>query len=506
MNNALPKIAVFIFGSIIAVYITIGMFTGGNALGNLYQFVAIGAIIFAVIAPRASVWLLLVETAYLDFFKRLMTVAGNPDWLDIALVLAIAPLTSVGILVGVVGQYILGSRQLERHHGVLLGVSMIIFGFNFLILSTEGLNLSVMKDLANRGSYVFLIFTIPCLFREVEEVRGLLTGILLIYLPVLGYLFYQSFAGLTDWEYRYLMSGYTLEIRQFRNAVFRPFSTLNSAANLSTMMGVMTVLCFGPLKFAILRLTAVRIGLAILFTIGAYLTLSRGGWICGMTALACAVLFKKGWSTIFAYGTGLVMVITVIFSAEWMMRTKFLDDATEVIGGYGSGDHFTMATRLGTFDARLRSYRELMQNKDYWNPFGVIIAGKASYGDLKSTTYEDRFYSHDFITETLLIIGYIPLTIISALLIINIYRVHKYLLDLPRGPTEQVTRICLALAVGIAIGAVANTAQLQTFPISTFFWLVISMSAALRLEWIRKASNELKDSNPLEAEMAPQLN
>ena len=99
MNNVLPKIAVMVFFSIIAVYVTIALFAGGNSIGNLYKFLTIGAVVFALIAPRVSVWLLLVETAYLDFFKRLMTVAGNPDWLDITLVLAIAPLTSVGILV-----------------------------------------------------------------------------------------------------------------------------------------------------------------------------------------------------------------------------------------------------------------------------------------------------------------------------------------------------------------------------------------------------------------------
>jgi hypothetical protein len=505
MNNALPKIAFFIFVSIVAVYVTIGLFTGGNALGNLYQFLAIGAIIFAVIAPRQSVWLLIVETAYLDFFKRLMTVAGNPDWLDIALVLAIAPLTSVGILVGVIGQYILGSLQLKRYHGLLLGISLMVFGFNFLILSTDGLNLSVLKDLANRGSYVFLIFTIPALFGTVDEIRSFLTGILLTYIPVLGYLIYQSVAGLTDWEYRYMMSGYSMEIRQFRNAVFRPFSTLNSAANLSTMMAVMVVLCFGPLKFAFLRSPAMRVFLAVMFAFGSYLTLSRGGWVCGLTALACVVLFKSKWSTTLAYIGGAVLVVTTIFSAEWMMRTKFLDDATSVIGSYGSGERYSMATRLGTFDARLRSYRELVNNSDYWNPFGVIIAGKATYSDLKSTTYEDRFFSHDFITETLLLIGYIPMAVLAVFLCVNLFKVHRYLLDLPRGPTEQATRFCVAFTVGIGIGALANSAQLQTFPISTFFWLFIAMPAALRLTAKPQQAEENEERSQRFPKPSPQL-
>lgn len=481
MNNVLPKIAVMVFFSIIAVYVTIALFAGGNSIGNLYKFLTIGAVVFALIAPRVSVWLLLVETAYLDFFKRLMTVAGNPDWLDITLVLAIAPLTSVGILVGILGQYILGSLELKRHHGVLLVISLLIFGFNFLILSTDGLNLSVLKDLANRGSYVFLIFTIPALFDTVDEIRSLLTGILIVYIPVLGYLVFQSIAGLTDWEYKYLMSGYSMEIRQFRNAVFRPFSTLNSAANLSTMMAVMAVLCFGPLKQGILRVTAVRVLLAVLFAYGAYLTLSRGGWICGLTALACVMLFKRKWSTVLAYAGGVVVAAAVMLSADWMMRTKFLDDATAVIGGYGSGDRYSMATRLGTFDARLRSYRELLNNADYWNPFGAILAGKANYADLKSTTYEDRFFSHDFITETLLLIGYIPLAILAVFLCMNLLKVHRYLLNLPRGPTEQAARFCIAFTIGIGVGALANSAQLQTFPISTFFWLFIAMPLAFRV-------------------------
>ncbi len=480
MNNLIPKVAVFVFASITAIYITFGLFTGGNALGNLYRFLAIAAVIIAVIAPRASVWLLLLETAYLDFLKRLMTVAGNPDWLDITLVLAIAPMTSVGILVGVLVQYILGSLSLNRYHATLLGISLAIFLFNFALIAADGLDLAVLRDLANRGGYVFLLFSIPALFRSVEEIKSLISGIFVIYIPVLGYLFYQSAVGLTDWEYKYLMSGYSLEIRQFRNAVFRPFSTLNAAANLSTMMSVMVALAFAPHKIKFLSLPFVRVIMAGLFIFGAYLTLSRGGWFCGITAIACILLFRTAWTTIAAYVSGFALIGIVILSADWMIRNDILSQATEAIGDYGSGDRYTMATRLGTFDARLQSYRELLNNKQYWTPFGVVISGKAAYRDLRSTDFDDEYYSHDFITETLLLIGYIPMALLIISLSISMFKLHRYLLGLSDGVVERVTRYCVAVAVGIAIGAVANPAQLQTFPISTFFWLFIAMSAAIR--------------------------
>ena len=231
-SNAIQKVAALTIGMLIALRVISGVLAGGgNSLGNLYMFLAISFLVLGVINPKGTFYILVVMTGYLDFFKRLLVLDGSVSFLDLYYVLGIAPLTLLGICVGIALNMAQGRIPVRRIDIWLFILGVTIFGViaMFSVLgSGSGGGAGALGNIANESAYVCLIFVVPILFRDAEQLSKLITFIVYAYVPVALYTLYQSKFGLTDWELQYLLSGLSLEARQLNERVFRPFSTMNA--------------------------------------------------------------------------------------------------------------------------------------------------------------------------------------------------------------------------------------------------------------------------------------
>jgi hypothetical protein len=121
-----------------------------------------------------------------------------------------------------------------------------------------------------------------------------------------------------------------------------------------------------------------------------------------------------------------------------------------------------------------------------WQPFGFSWSGI----NVRNTTNADFKWGHDALVDALIKFGYIPLGlgIIAAAYLFS--KVFKYMYSLKRTDLAfKNTRLCLALAFGILVGAMGNGAQFRNFPQNLFFaiWLAIPFATYQEAMRARKA-------------------
>jgi hypothetical protein len=502
-TGAFAKIIVTCAVMILALWVSFDVFASGtNAVGKFYFYVMIGGGLFGLLSPRKAFYFLLFLTAYLDFFKRLMVLDSGIRSMDLYYVLGIAPATLGGIVFSVLYQIAGGKVVLRPLEGRIVAfTSMVLVAVTGLALFTLRSNVRAFGDTVNGLAYLSLLFIIPFMFRTPEELRRILKLVIILYIPSALHLLNQAFLGLAFWEMDYVKKGFTIEIRQLNEKIFRPFGTLNAASTASLIFSLFAALLIGggfwsyktrdtksPNSYMILRLLG-----ALVFIVGAYRTFSRTGWTLALLAMIFFIAFRRRIFMTAFYGSLAVLLAIILVSSEWMLKNRVLNNLTDAIGK-GESDEVQMATRLSTLNDRLESYNSLLHNKRVWTPFGLRFSG---YDEMK---VRSTVHIHDAFTEMLLKVGFVP-TLMGAFGAFWLLRhLHRFVCQEPAGLSRELAISGLACGMGILFGGLVNGAQFTTFPINFFFYFYLSIVVGLML-WRRSETEAATVAAPAMAQV-----
>lgn len=481
-SNAFVRIVITFVVMLLALWVSFDVFaSGSNALGKFYFYIMIGGAILGMLAPRRAFYLLIFLTAYLDLFKRLMILDSGLRQLDLYYVLGIAPMTLAGICFSVLYQMAVGGVRMRPLEGRITFFSFFMIA---AIVAASALtfrsNFRALGDMVNSVAYLSLLFVVPALFRTPGEVRALLKFVIIMFIPSALYLIYQGFAGLSWWEMKYVRSGFTIEIRQLGEKIFRPFGTMNAAANASLTYGLFAALLIGGgfwkhrpgaigerSPSLVLRLLG-----AAIFAFAAYRTFSRTGWITGIVAITCFVAFRRRTYMWAYYLTLGVVAALLMVSAGWMLKHKVLNEITTNITA-GRSEEAEMSLRLATLNDRLASYENLLHNKRVWTPFGLRLSG------YNEDSVRSSIQTHDALTELLLRIGYIPVAVAVFFGFWLLKQLHRYVYKSPPGLSRELAAAGLACSVALLLGGAVNGAQFVSYPTNFYFYFYLSIVVAL---------------------------
>jgi len=515
MNGINAKaIVTLLFGLGLGIYVMVEVLLArSSSLGQLYLFCAIAAFVFGMVSPRASMYLLLVCTVYIDVFKRLMVVGGNPTFEDVAYILAIPPLLVAGSIISVFLGATVGRGKMTRDMFISLIVSIVVVLITVagtVSGASDRAGLGKLGVIVNQGFYAFLFFTLPVLFPSDEDRRKLLHFSFLTFIPSVFYMFWQRKFGYAQYETDYLMTGLTIEVKNFAESMgqVRCFSTFNGSGTASTLYSIYLLYCFVPLRPGNAKPTFFqRFGkwlLAPLFMIAAYFTIGRTGWACGVGALLAYAVLGTKLRARFGILTGIGIFMTVILLAPIMIKDRWLQiierEVQHVVLATTNDPTITRSVMFGSAQDRVQGWANLTTNSMIWQPFGFVASGIS----ISETTNADFHWGHDALIDSLINFGYVP---VGLGLLIGGYlfsRVFKYMYSLPREALAfKNTRLCIALAVGILVGAMGNGAQFRNFPQNLFFslWLAIPFAtyqAAMRARKA-KALEIMPEEQPVES-------
>ncbi len=474
-----------LFGLSLGLYVMVEVLLArSSSLGQLYLFLAIGSFVFGLTNPRAAMYAMLVSTVYIDVLKRLMIVGGNPTFVDVAYILAIPPLLVAGSIISVFLGVTVGRGKMTKDMvaSLIVSVFVVVVTVAGTLGSGDSQGLGQLSGIVNQGFYAFLFFTIPVLFPTDEERRKILHFSFLTFIPSVFYMFWQRKFGYADYEVAYLQSGLTIEAKNLVETMgqVRCFSTFNGAGTASTLLSIYILYCFVPLRPGNGKPTFFqRFGkwlLAPLFLLASYFTIVRTGWACGLGTIVAFIFLGTRMRARFGLGMVVGLFATVVALAPIMVRDRWLQtiesELQRIVLATTNDPTLKRAVVLGTAQDRVQGWANLTQSSELWQPFGFAASGIS----VKNTTNADFHWGHDALIDALIKIGYIPLSLIVALAIFMVKKLFGYMYSL--SPTDLAfknTRLCMALAFGILVGAMGNGAQFRNYPQNFFFaiWLAI---------------------------------
>ncbi len=444
-------------GAVVIALLLVGERT--NPIAVLGGIVGTAFFIVGAVAPRTALYWMIPITFGLDFLKRLLIVFVTINWENIAQVLAVAPVTVVGIFVGCMLRRIFIRRKPVPFERILL-----LAGAALSIVSSSGAFAEqsfalIMRTVANSSVYFFLPWALFQCFRTSEEIERFLRAATLIAIPVSLYGMWHYLIGIQDFELAYIRTGYAA---QMAGAVIgdirpRPFSTLSSPHAYSVTVSFMTVIAF---YFMARRgRFSWKWGMVFFVHLAALaLSLSRGATITGLAMICFSILFASRRGIRLAYTLAFVSLAAVVFNAEAILdRLEFWQKFLPSEKSWQE-----QAFRLGTLSNRLIGYQNVLANPTAW----PLLANPFDYRPTESAS--ELFHEHDLFSEWILKVGIIPVFIAFCFAVIAGRKIHSEILRLPAGATRNLGACILAMIVAFMLSQ-SGGSGISVFPLN--FWM-----------------------------------
>jgi hypothetical protein len=478
----------------IALWVSMDIFaSGGNALGKFYFYILIASFLYGLFSPKKAFFYLLFQTAYLDYFKRLMILDSGVRMFDLYWVLGISPATFAGIALGLIFQ--LGkSDKLRAGEGKIIVISVLVtMGLFGLAIAGTGMRGKGLGNVLNSVMYIPCLFVIPRLFSSPEELARMLRFICYLYIPSAAYLIYQSYFGLTWWEHKYLQSGLSIEVRQYNEKVFRCMGTMAGASGATIIYSLIAaLLAHGGLwrwssanRPSTNSSPVLRFCLAIFFAFGAWRTFSRTGWVLGLAALAAMIALDKRSLVIMLYASAAVLMISLFAATPYLLKHKVLNDIDQGNRQEMSAEG-QQSSQLSTLNGRLEGYDDLMSNPRLWTPFGKRFSGN------KSAFLQVR--SHDFVTDIIVNYGFVPLLVGLFLVGKVLITLHTRVFNMRESLNKTITITGISVVLGIALGGITSGAIFSVFPQNLFVYMFFGSAIAMILIEVEAEHAAAKES------------
>lgn len=463
-NRAFGPIA-GIVAVIFGLYATMSvLLSDGNTVGELCRYLLAGGFLLGLLQPRLGFFVWLFACGYTDLLKRFLVIGGRMSWADLPYVLGIAPMMFGGVLVSLILAGVTGARPLKLVHWQLLLLGGLFMAASAVMTYADGGGslTGVMQAVANNGLYAMLVFVVPVLFSDMDDLLRVWRYLIWVFLPVAIYGVAQQVYGFQDFEIAYLRTGMSIEIKQlFMNRV-RAFSTLNSPTAFATVCTMMASLCLLLPRRNLGDKPAGR----MLGKLGLVLSLTYlAGWMASTGRAAIIIVpftiygtwaFQRKGRTVATYAILLVSFVLLVLSSRFVLDR--LDAVNQSIAAkMGGSDYGMEMTTVGTYSDRLVGFADVLANPSAWSWFGK---GRE----------KDNFLFHDPLSPLLLKTGWVGLAFTLALVAALLIWAHRRLQSVVRPDLKWLA--CMFAAMGVAVGITSLLSGwiLSVFPVNVFFW------------------------------------
>jgi hypothetical protein len=474
----LPGAFTIAVGGLFGLFAIVSIMLGeGNTLANVFLYLIIGTCGLAFIAPRTAFFVFLVTCGYVDLFKRLMVVSGRVSMDDLYYVLGLAPALLSCIIISVLIRGVIGGIPMTQKHVwlFLAGCGVVLLNVFLSLLEPDHSFGKILQGTANGGLYGMLIFVVPMLFNDEDDVLAIFKFLLWTYAPVGLYGIVQQGWGFQDFELAYLMTGLSIEIKQLFTDRVRAFSTLNSPTALGAISAAFVVI---PLYLSSVRTKdgtrrLLPLALAGLFTaifLGALAaSTSRTGIIMVVVMASGIFAFRTRTGTMIFYAVASATFGTLLLGARYMLDRieSVTDRLLNQFGGSLSDD----TININTFSDRLHGFADVLTNSEAYTWFG--------YGATRGIDPRDPLYNHDLLSNTLVRYGAVPLFVLIIATIAFLVWTHGHLLSLRDKRRRHICAAMLAMAMSFFAISITSGNVLSIFPVNTFFWLAVTATIVI---------------------------
>jgi hypothetical protein len=493
------KAFIIFLGGLGAVYVLLSvLLDSGNTIGALAQFLSIGSCILAIAQPRAALYLMVVFAGYSDLLKRMLVFDGHVTMNDVMWVRALCPLTLAGICLGTLARSLHDGSLHQRRKLISLLVCLLGFAISAVsaLRSGGGFN-AAATQLADGAAYMFLLFVVPCVFRTPEQIITFIKYCLIVFIPVALYGLKQQIFGLSDFEIEYLRSGLTVLSKHLDDVRPRPFSTLVDSSPFGTSCAICACLAlmvrrhhrdtgthtWGMMSFVFFGI----------FVAGCVASMTRFANLNWALPLLLLPVLRSARGTAALYASVTTLFFTACIFAQDLINwvTKLTLWALENFGGTAIGEQFA---RFWTICDRLEGMHDLVHNPLMWTMFGYGTKGAADMHEAHMVA------SHDLISNLLLEIGWLPLSLLLILAALALHSFHRSVLSLRGTPTFTICLWMVGIEFGLLVHNIFAGNVTSTFPVNFFCWFI---AGALNACIIHQEGLRMKKELPARPEPQP---
>lgn len=438
--------------------------TGG--ISALVRFIGIGLAIWALVNPKAGLYIVTIEAFSLDFVKKLAVYYGSASTMTIMEVLIVGILAVVATITGFVLRSVAfrRSRMSWIEWAVLIVSALVCVALVAVMKPAQGMS-KALQDSFNAGFYIALAAPMSLLLRNRAEIIKLLS--LQFWLSVIWATWgtYQYFYGFTDIEWYYARTGLSIVASNFM-LMFedpRPFGFGSGAPHYGA---IAPYLCYGiwhALRVRRRRLLFL-LGSLIIFA-GVVTSMQRTTFLIPFIILGFFFFFQTRVRAVILYlGMALAAVAGVLFS-EWLLyHLEDINRAIAVEGRWGE-----QVVLVSTFSDRLRGWMVLKDPASY-SLFGLDTDG----------------LTHDIISRILLRFGIVALLLVFVSMILVAWQTHRIVFRIQDPADRDLATVMLAATVPVIVMSFAGGGNFTTVPINlqiwTFFGVIVAIIARTKRE------------------------
>ncbi|MBM3166249.1 MAG: hypothetical protein FJZ94_02185 [Chloroflexi bacterium] len=428
--------------------------------------------LIGILKPRVTFFLFLALLPFVDFLKRLQLVFTNPSSLEWNLVLALPDILFLITTTAVVLRRALAGRltvRVGKTDWWLLAflVSMLVSVVHSAFPLVVGMSAFKLS-----GFYVLAYFLAPALITKEGHLRLLLKMTFMLSTAVALYGLWQQAFGMTSFEERWLIGGYTgLSAETIIYFAFRPFSTLN-----------------GPQAYAYYLAIGLILGLAYvrsfvprnnrgLWYVGAFIIMIALGLSLTRSAILFVVLtwaLAKAFSTERRLRHPVRLALLLAFSVVSLVLVllRFGDVIQSM--ALSSGVPFVQrAFVVGTLGDRLMGWRGVITNPAYWTLLGYGL-GTTNFTLMHKYGSSFDLFSHDEYSDILLEQGVIGVFLFIGFVVLWMRDVYRRIHLVEGRSLKLVGWSLFALCFSILVIGLLGS-NLKVSPINVYFWLMAGL-------------------------------
>lgn len=443
--------------------------SSSNIIAVTSIVIGAGLCVTCIVSPRNGVYVLVGLSLYLDFLKRLLLLAGNIDFNDVGMVLAVAPLMAAGLVLSVLTRQAFHRLELTRVDIAFFFIGGLMMALTFAIgVRDGGFGLEAVKFALNSSCYVFLVPVITRVFDTSEEVMRLLRFTTFAAIPVALYGIWQQLFGFSDFEISYLRTGLTVTVELLYGMSLRPFSTLNSPTALSAISGSVAVLALLPI-FNGRRHGYSRLGPLLLFAIyvaACIASASRAGNVIWILGIVGAWAFHSRARVRALYILAFAGFVALLASAEYIQNHLAEWDPSQ----YATTAFTSQATGIQTYSDRLQGFINLTRSTAMYSPFGLS----------QEMLNSPLTYNHDAFSWVLTHFGVFPTGTLLVILFMGVRMAHRRIFSMERNATRLTATVAMSTILAIAATSVLFGGAYSTvFPQNLLLWMLVAVVVVL---------------------------
>ncbi len=463
MNRKISQIVLIISLLILGLIIIQKVLaSGGNSIGNLFLYLGIFGFICGVIKPKVTFYGVIVIGFYLDLMKRFLVVETFVSQRDLIQVLALAPITFAGILIGQFLKLIMKEGKIAKQElmVLLLGTAA---SSTILVLSyvNNGGSLTALAQGGAQAAYVLATWLSFYYLKTRQECLKFFNFTATAFIPVAAYAYWQLIFGYSDIEYDYALSGLTIvqnPLLEGRIEYYRIFSTMSSSGAYGMMAIIVGTYCLVAFKNQIkARVSVTRLyGLLCLASLipGA----GRTGWAMALIILLSNYAFRKKASTVLLYSVASAILL-ILFTAG----DSLIEKGGSALSGKAQGAWSERALTVGTFTSRTDSIKNWTTDPTYFSWFGLSEAEKS------------ETFIHDMLGEVYVSYGIVFLVLVICLIIGILVFSHRAVFKIKSLEDRSFVAFVLAVIFSLLFGSIISGGGIRIFPVVFYFWCFVGM-------------------------------